>query len=204
VKTIVYIDGFNLYYGALKGTPHRWLDLQKLFQLMFPNNDVLAIKYFTALVKSRPNDPQCDVRQQVYLRALATTLTVQVHLGHFLSHKTRMANANPPPATVEVIKTEEKGSDVNLATHLVHDAHMKRFDVALVVSNDSDLVPAIKIVRGELGLKVGFVNPQPRPSRELSGQCDFMRPIRPGTLDKAHFPASMTDAKGAFTKPPSW
>ena len=69
--------------------------------------------------------------------------------------------APPPggPRTVEVIKTEEKGSDVNLATHLLADAFRHDCEAAVVITNDSDLAEPIRVVRHELGLPVGVVNP---------------------------------------------
>ena len=103
-----------------------------------------------------------------------------------------------------VIKTEEKGSDVNLATHLLHDAHMNRFDVGVVVSNDSDLLGPIKIVRNELGKKVGILNPQKNPSRAILPHIDFIKQIRSGALGASQFPATMQDATGHFTKPVGW
>jgi hypothetical protein len=68
----VYIDGFNLYYGALKGSPYKWLDLAALCHLMLPNDTIQSIKYFTAIVSARPYDLDLPVRQQMYLRALKT------------------------------------------------------------------------------------------------------------------------------------
>lgn len=109
-----------------------------------------------------------------------------------------------PQRYARVIKTEEKGSDVNLATHLLHDAHMDRFDVAVVVSNDSDLLGPIKIVRNELGKKVGILNPQKNPSRAILPHIDFIKQIRSGALGASQFPATMQDAKGQFTKPAGW
>ena len=103
-----------------------------------------------------------------------------------------------------VIKTEEKGSDVNLATHLLHDAHMGRFDVAVVVSNDSDLLEPIKIVREVLGKKVGVLNPHQNPSRALLPHIDFIKPIRGGVLRLSQFPATLSDARGTITKPTGW
>jgi uncharacterized LabA/DUF88 family protein len=87
-----------------------------------------------------------------------------------------------PQQYVKVIKTEEKGSDVNLATHLLHDAHRDRFDLAVVVSNDSDLLGPIKIVRNELGKMVGILNPQKHPSRAILPHIDFIKQIRSGAL----------------------
>jgi uncharacterized LabA/DUF88 family protein len=207
LTTNVYIDGFNLYYGALRRTPYRWLNLERLCQLLLPKNAIGQIKYFTALVAARPNDPDQAVRQQLYLRALKTLPKVSVHLGHFLTHQVTMAVVVPPGQPQQyarVIKTEEKGSDVNLATHLLHDAHMGRFDVGVVVSNDSDLLEPIKIVREHLKKQVGILNPHPTPSRALLPHIDFIKQIREGVLKAAQFPVTLTDAHGTFTKPGTW
>ncbi len=207
MRTNVYIDGFNLYYGALRKTPHRWVDLEALCKLMLPKNTIHEIKYFTALVSARPNDLTQPQRQQLYLRALGTIPSVSVHLGHFLVHEVMMPLVVPPGQPqqyVKVIKTEEKGSDVNLATHLLHDAHLNRFDIAVVVSNDSDLLGPIKIVRNELGKKVGVLNPQKNPSRAILPHIDFIKQIRGGALQAAQFPAQLTDQHGVFSKPAGW
>lgn len=93
------------------------------------------------------------------MRALRTLPNVSIHYGHFLTHEITMPRVpvpGRPQEYVRVIKTEEKGSDVNLATHLLHDAHMGRFEVAVVVSNNSDVLEPIKIVRDQLGKKVGI------------------------------------------------
>ena len=205
--TNVYIDGFNLYYGALRNTPYRWLNPEQLCRFLLPGNTIGEIKYFTALVSARPSDPGQPIRQQLYLRALATLPKVSVHLGHFLTHEVIMALVVPsgqPQKYAKVIKTEEKGSDVNLATHLLHDAHMGRFDVAVVVSNDSDLLAPIKIVRQELNKRVGILNPHPNPSRALLPHIDFIKQIRAGVLNASQFPATLIDAHGTFTKPTAW
>ncbi len=86
----MYIDGFNLYYGALKGTPHKWLDVEALCRRLLPKDTIDKVRYFTAKVSARPGDPQQPQRQQTYLRALATLDTVTIHYGHFLTHTVRM------------------------------------------------------------------------------------------------------------------
>jgi hypothetical protein len=172
-----------------------------------PKNTIEQIKYFTALVSARPNDPDQPVRQQLYLRALRTLPKVSIHFGHFLTHEVTMALVVPPSQPTKyarVIKTEEKGSDVNLATHLLHDAHMGRFDLAVVVSNDSDLLEPIKIVREQLRKRVGILNPHPNPSRALLPHIDFIKQIRSGVLRASQFPPTLTDAHGTFTKPGAW
>jgi hypothetical protein len=204
----VYVDGFNLYYGALKNTRYKWLDLDALFRRILPGYDIQRIRYFSARVSGRAGNPQAPSRQGIYLRALRTLPNVTIHLGHFLTSEVSMPLAYPPatgPRTVKVIKTEEKGSDVNLATYLLVDAMRGDCDVAAVVSNDSDLCEPIRIVQQELGVPVGLLNPHPRPSQTLlSLKPAFVRPIRSGPLSASQFPAVMTDAKGKFTRPSAW
>ena len=181
--------------------------MRKLCELLLPKNDVTNIKYFTARVSARPSDPNQAVRQQLFLRAIAMLPGLSIHYGHFLSHVVRMPVAIAPGQRQQyarVVKTEEKGSDVNLATHLLHDAHMGRFEVAVVVSNDSDLLEPIRIVREQLGKTVGILNPHPRPSRALLPHIDFIKQIRPGVLRASQFPIELRDARGTFTKPQSW
>lgn len=166
-KTCVYIDGFNLYYGSLRQTPYRWLNLEQLCRLMLPPNDVQRINYYTAKVGARIGDPEQPIRQQTYLRALGTLPSVRVHFGHYLSHPVWMPLENPPAdgqRFARVIKTEEKGSDVNLATHLVRDAYEDAFEVAVLITNDSDLREPVELVRNRLGKRVGVLNPQKHPA----------------------------------------
>lgn len=206
--TNVYVDGFNLYYGCLKGGPNKWLDPDRLCRNLLKRNQIQRIRYFTARVSARPGDPQGPVRQETYLRALATLPNVSLHLGHFLTSTVRMPLAAPPvagPRTVEVIKTEEKGSDVNLATYLLADAFRGDAQVFVLVSNDSDLTEPLRIVRQELGLTVGILNPQARPSRALmTCRPAFCKPIRPGALAASQFPDQLRDAVGLITKPSGW
>jgi uncharacterized LabA/DUF88 family protein len=143
----------------------------------------------------------------MYLRALATLPNLGITLGHFLTKNVRMPLANPTPGqapTVEVVKTEEKGSDVNLAVQLVHDAHLGRFDCAVIVSGDSDLLMPVKIVRDELKKVVGVLNPQRHPCAVLKAEATFYKHLRPNFISAARFPDTLFDARGAFTKPASW
>lgn len=204
-KVNVYIDGFNLYYGALKGSPYKWLDLSALCHRMLPNDTINSIEYFTAIVSARPHDPNLPVRQQVYLRALRTIANLKISYGHFLTHSSRMVlTGSNPPKRVWVDKTEEKGSDVNIATHLLHDAFKKAFDVAVLVTNDSDLVEPVKILRNDFHLPVGILNPHQHHSNVLKAQATFMKRIRQSDVAACQFPPIMEDAKGQFHKPPVW
>jgi hypothetical protein len=206
VKTNVYVDGFNLYYGAVRGTQYKWLNIRRLCELAFPRNQIAEVHYCTAIVKDAPWDPHQSTRQQMFIRALETT-GVEVHYGSFLSKVVRMPLATPPAKgsrMVEVIKTEEKGSDVALGALLVAHGYQKRYEGAIVLSNDSDLVLPIKIVREELGLPVGIYNPHPRYSVELYKEATFRKQIRVGVLRAAQFPDTLTDENGTITKPATW
>ena len=147
-------------------------------------------------------------RQRIFLRALQTIPDLEIIYGHFLEHPRNMPLASSlpgKPRLVKVIKTEEKGSDVNLAAHLIHDGHQGRYEVAILVTNDSDLVEAIKIVRNELNLVVGVLNPNPsQPSHELRKYATFVKPIRQGVLAASQFPPTLTDSIGTFHKPTTW
>lgn len=205
-RTIVYIDGFNLYYRRLKGTPYRWLNIERMCSILLPHNQIEHIKYYTA----RITDPSKFSRQDVYLRALATLPHVSITYGRYLSHSVPRRLSNPPatgPAVVDVIDNEEKGSDVNLATHLVLDACQSAYEVAVVMSNDSDLQEPLRVVKHVLGKRIGLVttvkgnqpiNPQ------LRQHADFLKRIGDSVLRASQFPGTMSDVGGRFHKPSKW
>lgn len=204
MKTIVYIDGFNLYYGALRKTPYRWLNVARMCQWLLPNDNIEAIRYFTALVNPRPNDPDQRVRQEAYLRALETIPNLSVIYGYFLTHEVTMALADGR-GFAKVVKTEEKGSDVNIATHMLMDGFRGAYDLAVVVSNDSDLLLPIRFVTEMLGKPVGLLNPQRHPtSAALAPYAHFIKHIRAGVLAKSQFPETLSDRNGEFSKPDRW
>ena len=207
MATNVYVDAFNLYYGSLKGTPYRWLDLGALCARLLPKDRIDRIRYFTATVSARPDNPDAPQRQQIYMRALETIPGLSIHYGHYLTHVTRMPLANPRRGgarTVEVVKTEEKGSDVNLATYLLLDAFQRNCEVAVVISNDSDLKLPIEIAQSELGIRVGVVNPHPPARRSRALQPTFFKQLRASTLGTCQFPSVLKDTKGAIRKPVQW
>jgi hypothetical protein len=204
MKANVYVDGFNLYYGSLKGKPYRWLDISAMCRLLLPKDNINRIRYFTALVHTRPQDPDQLTRQQTYLRALRTIPNLTIIEGSFLTHEIMMPLAPPKKGYAKVIKTEEKGSDVNLATYLLIDAYHDDFELAVIISNDSDLLEPIKVVIQEFNKDVGLLNPQKHPSYALKPHVKFIKQIRSGVLSKSQFPHSLEDKKGRFTKPSTW
>jgi hypothetical protein len=208
MRTNVYVDGFNLYFGCLKGTAYKWLDLDALAQALLGAPSPQRIRYFTARIKGR-DDPAAPVRQDVYLRALGSLPNVSVHLGSFVTTTVRMPLAPPPaagPRTVAVSKTEEKGSDVNLATCLLADAFRGDCDAAVVVTNDSDLASPVRVVARELGIPVGLINPhRGRTSRTLLEQgVGFVKPIRPWALAASQLPDAVAVRGRKVFKPPEW
>ena len=207
--TNLYIDGFNLYYRALKDTPFRWLDLRKLAETLFPQDTIHLVSYFTALLDARPDNPNQPRRQLVYLRALATLPGTEVHYGSFRSGTRRRPLAEPVPGLpthVLVRDSEEKGSDVNLATRLLVDGFNREYEQAVVVSNDADFAGAMRYVRDGLDLRVVLVNPDPRSAspRTLSGAATYVKRLWKSHLRRSQFPDRLADDIGAITKPAGW
>lgn len=93
---------------------------------------------------------------------------------------------------------------MNLASHLLRDAHGKRFEVAVIVTNDSDLAEPVRIVAQELGLPVGLLSPHQFHGRELRQYATFIKRIRQGDLAACQFPKTLTDRKGTLAKPSGW
>ncbi len=220
MTTRVYIDGFNLYYGALKNRPYRWLNLERLAdEFAGPTRTVDRVIYCTAKIQARPDDPDAGKYQAVYLRALRALPRVDIALGKFsvkdVDARRRprdtcsCCQSNPPGCLccaeplVPIIKTEEKGTDVNLAVRLVEDGYEGRFDDAFIVSDDSDLQGAVDIVTKHLKKKVYVVSPRNRTYHPIVGSG--YRDVRPTLLGRCLLPATMTLAGGGVVhKPRHW
>jgi len=207
MRTSIYIDGFNLYYRALKGTAFKWLDLKQLAASLLPlSHQIIAIKYFTAIV-SGSIDPHQPNRQKAYIRALQQHIPeLTVHYGHFVTHVVRAPHAPPtqPLTFAKVIKTEEKGSDVNLAVHLLNDAWNDVYDCAVVISNDSDFAEALRLVKEQNGKEIGIISPiiKGHPSYELIRHASFVRRIRKGVLAASQLPSPIPGTN--LHKPSGW
>jgi uncharacterized LabA/DUF88 family protein len=210
MRTYVYVDGFNLYYGALKGSHYKWLDLKALFtSILRPQNQIQEIKYYTARVSARPGDPDAPTRQDIYLKSLEYYIPeLTIIEGRFLQKQVTMRLATPIAGKqfAKVIKTEEKGSDVNLAVHLVNDGWQNRYDCAVVCSNDGDLSEAVRIVRRELHKTVLLAVPgdpaKRPPSVELKRWASYTIQIKPGSFAAAQLPNPIPGT--TFHKPSAW
>ena len=191
----------------MRNSPNRWLDLGHLAQLLLPGHRINRIRYFTARVTSRPDDPTQAQRQQAYLRALQTVPNLTIHYGHLLAKRKRRPLTTPPPAGspfVEILDTEEKGSDVNLASYLLMDGFEQDYELAVVISNDSDLQLPIAMVRDRLNKTVGVFDPSRRRSFQLAQASSWYRRLRQGPLSASQFPDVLSDAQGMIVKPPGW
>ncbi len=215
--TIVYIDGFNLYYGALKYGPHRWLDLAALCATLLPGRTIKTIRYFTATVVDYPHDPYASIRQEVYLRALGTLPNVVIHREGWFSKHAKMLpqyplayrnNPTKPPISVQVWRLEEKRTDVDLATHLLVDCFSGDFDEAVVISNDSDLTLPIEMVRNKFKKRIGVINPQAKSkmNNNLRNAASYhYQKISRVVLGNCQLPTNLTDNAGlAISKPAAW
>lgn len=189
-KAYIYIDGFNLFYACLKSTNYKWLDLNKLMSFYFPKYKIEKIKYFTAIVNARKNDLNKPARQMTYLRALKTLSNLEIIFGTFLESEVKIFVPDKNKKKIRQVagvelnknrtllplsgnnyffikKTEEKGSDVNIASHLIIDAYEDKFDVAIVVSNDSDLADAIKMLDNKNNKTIRLLNPYKKTNLKL-------------------------------------
>lgn len=211
VKANVYVDGFNLYDGLKhyerQGLRYKWLDLAALCHHELPNDTINKIRYCTARIKAR-DDPQRPQRQQTYIRALETIPNLTVHYGRFLESDVWMpvyGSTTVPPKMEHVIRTEEKGSDVNIATLMLCDASDGDCDLIVLITNDSDLVMPIEVSRQKFKLQVGVLNPGQRVSSALGRAATFYRPIKQASLAASQFPPAVLDKLGRpIRKPTGW
>lgn len=204
-RIYIYVDGFNLYYGSLKETEYKWLNLKALFQSML-NSDgrIEKIKYYSAHVSDKISEG-ASARQHAYINAIKTIPEVEVHWGSFLSSEKYRPKLpiTIPVKYIKVAITEEKGSDVNLASHLINDGWKNLYDVAVVVSNDSDLFEPIRIVKEELKKTVGIICPHKGlPDNLKNLPPSFVKHISTTLLRKSQFPEILP--KTNIKKPDAW
>lgn len=206
-RTFVYVDGFNLYYRALAQKPNKWLDLRALATRILPRNEIVEIKYYTARVSGNRDIDEPN-RQNAYLRALKTVPGLSIHYGKFLPKIITRPLVDPPPngsRYVRVHSTEEKGSDVNLASHLIRDGFQHLYEVAVVVSKDTDLQEPIRIITEELKLPVGVLCPDGEIPKGLRNVATFVRHIGNAALASSQFPNPVIGRGGRkILKPPHW
>lgn len=216
-KTIVYIDGFNLYYGLLQGNPScKWLDLYKFASaLLRPDHEIVAIRYFTARIRPYPNDVAAVERQKIYLQALSATGKVQVVEGFYNKSKVWLPAADSAMRSssfaregmVRVVKFEEKRSDVNLAVAMMLDAFRNEADSFVVVTGDSDQVGAIESVRHDFGKSVLVFNPHVTISNRLKQAASYYKNIPRDLPARCQLPDTIPCGPRGdrfIHRPPAW
>ncbi len=205
VRANVYVDGFSLYHAALRHTAYKWLDLRKVARFLLPNDRINRIRYFTANPVYRPQDPRNGQRLQAYIRALETLPRLTVHYGTCRAGSESLPiSRSRTGARERVVVRDEKGSDVNLATMLLMDGFRRDYEVAVVISTDSDLALPMRLVGRQLQLPVGLLKPGKWYTNELVRAASFWKPIREGVLAASQFPQQLTDEHGTITKPSGW
>lgn len=218
MRTSVYIDGYNLFYGALKGTPYKWLDLKLLCQhLLPPECEIIKINYYTAMVKGAPEKL---IKQEAYLRALKAYIPeFRCILGRYQIDEKMMPRAVPTGQDskgriiykrgkpVLVIKSEEKKSDVNMAVDIVNQAWQDVYDCAVLVSNDSDLATPLHVAK-DMKKTIGLATTVGKPAAGLRKIPDFHRYITTTIIKKSQLPESIEKPNSApaafYQKPKGW
>ena len=200
-RVAVFIDGFNVYH-ALTSDPrtkkHRWLNLEQLARCFLTSNDSLnEIFYFTALALW---DAEKVAKHKTYISALRTT-SVQPILGAF-----RRKDKYCTLCRRKYLTYEEKRTDVNIAIKLFQTAIIDSWDSALIISGDSDLIPAIEAVKKSFPSKqIGVIIPIGRRAEELKIVADFHRKMKIKHLQSSQFPEEIVlSGGGTIKKPLSW
>ena len=172
MDTHVYIDGFNLYYGLLRSSPFKWLNLEAFCDQLLPKNDIKKISYFTARVTARPHDPGQPLRQQMYLRALATLPRVEVHFGTFLSSVIRQPLVAPHPTDPRKY-SKANGKPVLKAFRTPVKIGLRWDDKVAIIDGvkSGDQVAAAGQIKLQDGSTVAVTgNPPPQPPAHLTPQ----------------------------------
>ena len=229
-----YIDGFNLYKGALERQPqYKWLDLMKFCSNSLPDYELGEVHYFTARVKQRYVTDLAPLRQHTYLRVLQDQ-GVQVHFGKFrkddewvrvlassanrllepplpshlglteLAFRKSIAQAIPDKPKTKVQRFEEKGSDVNLASYLLRDAYTNSVENQLVVTGDSDLVTPIQFAV-EHGLYVHSLIPNHKQRVDaLEKAASELKFVDTELLNNSQLPEIYCTSKGGTIRKPQY
>ena len=203
-RVIAYIDGFNLYYGlkAKRWRRYYWLNLKLLMEnLLGPNENLIATKYFTSRVSARTGRSDSPKRQAIYIEALETLSDFEIHYGHYLTHPITCRNCGN---TWDI--PDEKMTDVNIAVHLLSDAFDERLDKALLVSGDGDLAGVIDKVRTmnpPINITVAF--PPKRSAAVLKKAADSCFTIGRRTIAKSQFSKNVIKSDGyVLSRPKTW
>lgn len=219
-KTIVYVDGYNLYYGLLTRGPHKWLDLVSLCDAIINSSghasQIVRLKYFTAPIKANERSGRESVqRQQLYHQALKyhSEPLVEIIQGFFVRTQNTLPRADGS-GLVDVLRYEEKQTDVSIAVHALLDAMNGEMDHAVVITNDSDLEPLLQGFKSQFPeKKLGHIAPRQKGndrsvSVRLTQQADWSREyVLEDELAAHQLPTRVVRQSGkrkVYVKPRDW
>jgi len=218
LRTIVYVDGYNLYYGLLKGSAHKWLDLFSLFNEHVLDNNIvlLEVRYYTAPVLGKMSDhPESSQRQRIYLQALRKMPPQRVSIveGKMLASTPyqRLVKTIPEAAhlqKVQVYSFTEKKTDVNIAADMITDAWLGRCEQMVLCSNDSDHEGSLAAIhKHHPNIRIGIVAPitgvdNRKISADLVHYSHWQKILSPLHLAKALLPSKIPNT--SIRKPASW
>ena len=200
-QVIFFIDGFNVYHSLKSNQKYHkylWLNLHSLARRFIkPKDSIFKVYYFSAYAAWKKEAMR---RHQIYISALKD-YNIQVILGKFKEKDTRCKICN-----IIYKSKEEKQTDVNIASYLFEEALKNNFDTAILLTADTDLIPAIRVIKRNFpGKQVGVLFPIDRFSNELKNVCDFWRKIESKDLSKSQLPESITLANGVvLSRPENW
>ncbi|MGE4503464.1 MAG: NYN domain-containing protein [Thiomicrospira sp.] len=215
LKTRVYIDGYNLYYGVLRNSAYKWLDVYRLFAegvLDGAKTELDNVSYYTApILRKMCDDPESPQRQRTYLAALNKRYPHQVRIvqGKLIASrvKRRVIDGVACGELVEVLDFEEKKTDVSIAVDMLADAFSGSLEQFVLCTNDSDLAPALaKIKQLKPEVRIGLIAPVQgdvrRVSNDLKQYCDWHKTLSPFHLVQAQLPDKIPHT--SIKKPAAW
>jgi uncharacterized LabA/DUF88 family protein len=218
LKTIVYVDGYNLYYGLLRRSEYKWLDLYKLFSdnVLNSDADVVEVRYYTAPVLGRMcDDPKSPGRQRTYLAALKKMPPSKVTIieGKHAVSKPFQRLVSPIPERpdlqrVQVYDFNEKHTDVNIAVDIVAGAWTAAYEQVVLCTNDTDVIGALVSVRqSHPDIRIGIVAPvsgddHRRISADLMRLADWSKKLSTVHLANSQLPEKIPGSP--IRKPTEW
>jgi uncharacterized LabA/DUF88 family protein len=196
----VYVDGFNLYFGMVEASYKqcKWLDLRLLSEnLLKSSQELVGVKYFTSRLN---NNPEKQKRQTIYIEALQTT-NVDIYFGQYQSDTIKCKSCG-----IQWPKFNEKMTDVNIATEMLNDTFHDKYDTAMLISGDSDLVPPIRSIHENWNSKRVFVAfPPKRHNQTVADVSKGNLTIGRKKLVDSQFPFHVIKSDGyLLTKPLNW
>jgi len=225
MKTVIYVDGYNLFYGCLKHSSDKWLVVKTLLfdwiiRAQHPDSELVCLKFFTADIKSKvaTHGDAAQVAQQSYHRALELLYPQHIKIirGYYSLEKAQLLAYKKPPVKserVDVWRLEEKQTDVNIALEAYRDAAKGVVQQQVFVSNDTDLSPALAAIREDFGsaIQIGVILPiresrNHRPgNQQLSKHANWTRRhITDFELANSQLPEQIPTKKKPIKKPDYW